>query len=70
MAFDPFVVNENIRKTRQKKNMTVLSVSAESGISRSHLHYIETKKVSPTVETICKLADVLDVNVVSFFEKI
>lgn len=67
MVGDAFRVNEKIHEIRLAKKLPILKVSVESGISRSHLYYIETKKVSPTVETLYRLADVLDVDVTEFF---
>lgn len=39
------VINK-IRKFREDKKLSILQLSVDSGISRSHLFYIETKKQS------------------------
>lgn len=60
-------VIDNIRKLRIEKNISIVKLSVESGISRSHLYYIETKKTSPSLDTLSKIAKVLDVKMKDLF---
>ena len=58
---------EKIRKYRIEKGMSIVQLSVESGISRSHLYYIETKKTIPTLDTLAKIADALGLKLKDFF---
>ncbi|MHB9291758.1 hypothetical protein Holit_00841 [Hollandina sp. SP2] len=53
---------ENIRQIRIKKKISLLNLSNEVGISHSHLYYIETKKVIPSVDVVVKLTKALNLN--------
>lgn len=59
---------DKIRETRINKKISIVKLSVESGISRSHLYYIETKKISPTLDTLIKITKVLDINLKDLFE--
>lgn len=60
-------VIEKIRKFRLEKNISILALSLESGISRSHLFYIESKKTIPSLETLSKIAHAMDLQLKDFF---
>ncbi|QQO07872.1 helix-turn-helix domain-containing protein [Breznakiella homolactica] len=61
-------VLDNIRKKRKEKGVSVLNLAEDVGISRSHLYYIESKKVVPSIDVVVKIAKVLKVNVKEFFD--
>lgn len=61
-------IHENIRRIRIEKGWTILRLSTESGISRSHLYYIETMKTSPSIETLDRIAKTLGMHLIDFFE--
>lgn len=60
-------VIDRFLKTRKEKGFSVLRLSTESGISRSHIYYIETKKVSPSIDTLEKLATAMGIELKDFF---
>lgn len=60
-------VIDKIRKYRKEKNISILNLSLESGISRSHLFYIESKKTVPSLETLAKIAHAMDLHLKDFF---
>ncbi len=62
-------VIENIRKLRIEKGISIIQLSNESGISRSHLFYIESKKSVPSLITLSKLATAMNVTMKDFFEE-
>ncbi len=62
-------VIENIRKLRIEKGISVIQLSNDSGISRSHLFYIESKKSVPSLITLSKLATAMNVTMKDFFEE-
>lgn len=61
-------VIDNIKKIRNEKQISIIQLSNESGISRSHLFYIESKKSVPSLNTLSKLAQALNVKMKDFFD--
>ncbi len=60
-------VIEKIRTFRKDKGISILTLSVNSGISRSHLFYIESKKTIPSLETLTKIAHAMDLQLKDFF---
>ncbi len=60
-------VIDNIKKIRNEKQISIIQLSNDSGISRSHLFYIESKKSVPSLNTLSKLANALNVKMKDFF---
>lgn len=60
-------VIDRIQQLRKEKNVSMLKLSIDSGISRSHLFYIETKKTIPSLETLSKIAHALNLQLKDFF---
>ena len=60
-------VIDKIRKFRLEKKISILTLSVESGISRSHLFYIESKKTVPSLETLAKIAHAMGLKLKDFF---
>ena len=56
---------ENLRETRISKKISLLNLANMVEISHSHLYYIESKKVIPSIDVIIKLAKALDVNLIN-----
>jgi len=52
---------ENIRKIRLEKDISVLNLSLEVGISHSHLFYIESKRTIPSIDVLVRIAKALDI---------
>jgi transcriptional regulator with XRE-family HTH domain len=61
-------VLENIRKIRTDKGLSLLSLANKVDISHSHLYYIESKRVIPSIDVFIKLAKALDTDYSDFFE--
>jgi len=61
-------VLEKIRSVRQEKKIPILKLAADAEISHSHLYYIETKKVVPSLDLFIKLARNLGMNAKDFFD--
>jgi len=51
---------EKIRQKRLEKKLSLLSLANELGISHSHLYYIESKRVIPSIDVIVKITKALD----------
>jgi transcriptional regulator with XRE-family HTH domain len=60
-------VLENIRKKRLEKGLSLLSLANKVEISHSHLYYIESKRVIPSIDVFVKIAKVLNVEYFRFF---
>ena len=50
----------NIRQKRLEKKISLLNLALEVGISHSHLYYIESKKVIPSIDVFVKIAKALN----------
>lgn len=59
---------ENIRKIRISKEISLLNLANMVEISHSHLYYIESKKVVPSIDVIVKLAKALNINLESLLK--
>ena len=59
---------ENIRKIRISKEISLLNLANMVEISHSHLYYIESKKVVPSIDVIIKLAKALNINLESLLK--
>ena len=54
-------LGENLKKIRIKKDITQVEIAKKLGVNRSFVSNIENGKTNPTLSTITKLADVLDI---------
>lgn len=57
-----FHFGEKIRRIREKRKITLKSVANQAGVSESLVSQIETNKVSPAIDTLLKIADILDID--------
>jgi len=53
---------EKIRSKRIEKKISLLNLATEVGISHSHLYYIESKKVVPSIDVLIKISKALNFN--------
>ncbi len=51
-----------LRAVRERKNITLKDVAASAGVSESLVSQIERNKVSPSIDTLLTLADVLGID--------
>jgi len=51
---------EKIRQKRIEKKRSLLNFANELGISHSHLYYIESKRVIPSIDVIIKITKALN----------
>ncbi|MDR1900848.1 MAG: helix-turn-helix domain-containing protein [Treponema sp.] len=52
---------ENIRAKRKEQKISILNLAVNVGIAHSHLYYIESKKVVPSVDVVVKIAKALNI---------
>ncbi len=62
-------VGSKIRELRLRKNMTLRDLSKKSGCSLGFLSQVERDLVSPTISSLKRIADALDINIISLFEE-
>ena len=53
----------DIKKLRQEKNMSQASLAKVSGIAQSTVCYIENGQRNPSIDTVMRLADALEVDI-------
>ena len=61
-------IRRNLLKIREAKGYTQEKLAYESGMSKGYLSEVESGKKSPTVRTLEKLAETLDIEVSAFFK--
>lgn len=59
----PPLIGTNIRRFRREKSLTLDVLAERSGVSKAMLSQIEGEKVNPTVATVWKIAQGLDVEI-------
>lgn len=57
-----------LRKFRLEKNLTLQQLADMVGATASYLSQLENEKVSPSIQSLKKIADVLEVSLIEFFE--
>jgi transcriptional regulator with XRE-family HTH domain len=60
---------ENLRKVRISRKISLLNLANMVEISHSHLYYIESKRVIPSIDVIIKLAKALEINLANLLKK-
>lgn len=60
---------ERIRKVREQKGLTLKQVAQKANVSESLISQIERNKVSPAIDTLLTIVDVLDINIEFLFEE-
>lgn len=56
-----------IREIRERKGLSQEQLSRLSGVSASHIGYIENGEREPTVSVLCRLAKALNVSILDLF---
>lgn len=65
----PYHFGEKLRAVRERKGYTLKTVAERAGVSESLVSQIERNRVSPAIDTLLQLADVLDINLEFLFEE-
>ncbi|AMA74328.1 hypothetical protein ACH33_16935 [Aneurinibacillus sp. XH2] len=58
-----------IKKLRLEKEWSQLELFKRSGVSQSHIHYLESGNKQPTITILRKLADALGVTVAELLDE-
>ncbi len=54
---------EKLRKVRERKGLTLKEVARKANVSESLISQIERDKISPAIDTLLKISDVLDIDI-------
>lgn len=65
----PYHFGEKLRQVREHKGYTLKVVAQQAGVSESLVSQIERNHVSPAIDTLLTLANVLDINLEFLFEE-
>ncbi len=57
-----------IREIREKKGLSQSDLARLSGVSASHIGYIENGERQPTLLTMCRLAEALKVDIKELYK--
>jgi transcriptional regulator with XRE-family HTH domain len=62
-----FNFGDKIRGIRERKGITLKEVAQKAGLSESLISQIETNKVSPAIDTLLRIADILEIDLEYLF---
>jgi transcriptional regulator with XRE-family HTH domain len=63
-------VGNRLRELREERNISMRGLATRSGLSANALSMIERGKTSPSVSTLYKLAEAMDVDITAFFGEV
>ena len=63
------IVARNLRQLRQAKGMSQEELADRAGINRNYVGLLEREQHAATVDMLEKLADILEIDPVAFFER-
>ena len=61
------IILKRLKTAREEAKLSQLELSYRSGVSQNMITYIETGKSSPTLTTLLKLTDALNINPAELF---
>jgi len=61
-------ISDNIKRIRKLKNLSQKRVALDIGVAQGQYSIIESGKTTPTIPTLNKIADVLEVRITEFFK--
>lgn len=61
-------IGERIKMIRVKKNMTQNELALQCAFEKASMSRIESGKSNPTVRTLFKISNALDVHMIEFFK--
>ncbi len=61
-------IGKRIISARKAKNMSQENLASESNIDRSHIGFIEQGRRKPTISTLYKIAESLDISIEQLFK--
>lgn len=68
MVINKMHVKILLNKVRKEKNISLTELSKLTGISKSHLSYIERGEKEPSISMLCRIAIALKVDIKELYE--
>jgi len=62
-----FTFGEKLREVRERKKMTMKDVAEKAGVTESLISQIERNKVSPAIDTLLNISEILDIDLEYLF---
>lgn len=62
-------IGSKLRSIRKEKGLSSYQLEYISGISQSNISRIESNEISPTIDTLLKLCNGLEISIIDLFEK-
>ena len=63
------VMAKNIKEHRKSSDLSQFDMAAKYGFNYRHYQRMESGKHSPNLKTLCKLAEILGIEVQDFFKE-
>lgn len=60
---------EKIREIRERKHLTMREVAERAGVSESLISQIERNRISPAIDTLLKIIDILEIDLDFIFRE-
>ena len=67
--FDLLSIGKKIKKLRKEKKISQEKLAEMISMNHRSILRIENSQTVPTLETLCKIAETLEVDIVDFFEQ-
>jgi len=64
------IIGNNIRKIRLRKNITQVELAEKCDFEKSNMRRIEAGNTNPTIKTLLKIANGLDVTIVDLLKDV
>ena len=62
-------IGSRIKKFRKQSHLTIKDLSEKVGVTQSYISQLENDKVNPSLGTLKKIANALNLNMIDFFER-
>ncbi|MGN7298108.1 helix-turn-helix domain-containing protein [Ferdinandcohnia sp. SAFN-114] len=62
-------IGSKLRSIRKEKGLSSYQLEYISGISQSNISRIESNEISPTIDTLLKLCNGLEISIIEIFEQ-
>jgi transcriptional regulator with XRE-family HTH domain len=62
-------IGNRIKKFRKTNSLTIKQLAEKVGVSQSYISQLENDKVNPSLGTLKKIANALDINMIDFFDR-
>ncbi len=61
-------IGGTLRRLRTERNLTLLQLADKTSVTAAYISKLENEKVSPSIQTLQKIAEALEVSIIEFFD--